>query len=87
MGVAVAAVATFVLPNGEEGLQGVGGVVVLHGEGVAVGGAGGLALQPEPGFESFTFQNTPPPPPPKKKQNHPHYLQNSEAKRYGSQYW
>jgi hypothetical protein len=89
MGVAVAAVATFVLADGEQGLQGVGGVVVLHGEGVAVVGAGGLALQPAgSGFESFTFQNTPPlPPPPQKKQNHPHYLQNSEAKRYGSQYW
>ncbi len=67
MGVAAAAVATFVLSDGEQGLQGVGGVVILHGEGVAVVGAGGVALQPGgPGFESFTFQNTPLPPPTKK---------------------
>jgi hypothetical protein len=83
MGVAVA-VATFVLSDGEQGLQGVGGVVVLHGERVAVVGAGGLALQPAgSGDESFTFQNTPPTP--KKSKNHSHYLQNSEATRYGSQ--
>jgi hypothetical protein len=62
MGVAAAVVATFVLPNGEQGLQGVGGVVVLHGEGVAVGGAGGLALQPAgPGSSLLPSRLHPPP--------------------------
>jgi hypothetical protein len=66
--VAAAVVATFVLSDGEQGLQGVGGVVVLHGEGVAAVGAGGLALQPGgPGFESFAFQKKFTPPPQKSK--------------------
>jgi hypothetical protein len=60
MGVAVAVVATFVLPNGEQGLD-VGGVVVLHGERVAVGGAGGLALQPGPGSSLLSSKIHPPP--------------------------
>jgi hypothetical protein len=87
MGVAAVVVATFILPDGEQGLQGVGGVVVLHGEGVAVGGAGGLALQPAgPGSSLLPSQDNPSPPP-KKKVNHPHYLKNSEAKRHGSLHW
>jgi hypothetical protein len=74
VGVAAAAVATFVLPDGEQGLD-VGGVVVLHGERVAVGGAGGLALQPAGlGSSLLPSQIHPFPPPPQKKQNHPHYV-------------
>jgi hypothetical protein len=69
MGAVAAVVATFVLPDGEQGLQGVGGVVVLHGEGVAVVGAGGLALQPAgTGFESLPSKIHPLLPP-KEKQN------------------
>jgi hypothetical protein len=75
MGVAAAVVATFVLPDGEQGLQGVGGVVVLHGERVAVGGAGGVALPQGPSSSLLPSQIHPLlPPPPKKKLNHPHYL-------------
>ncbi len=65
MGVVAAAVATFVLPGGEQGLEGVGGVVVLHRERVAVGGAGGLALQPAgPGSRLLPSKIHPIPPPP-----------------------